>query len=227
MVVLKGGGADVLEWVNANGFNLPEGPETQHMLDFYGSRSPYFLAARFDASAAEDDGFISGDGIPVQITIPTDRPWVPLHILHGALPDTDIIEADVFLLTPERPELLHGTGLTVERSEPASDLLLDDLRSDTNMEWVPDAGWFTFLALDVEAQELVYDLSVGVDGRAPSFVDAGLTRFEPTDQQLADFGIPRATSRWPNIMALVFAGSLVGAVAGVGIVRTGSDSDTA
>ncbi len=227
VVVLKGGGADVLEWVNANGFNLPEGPETQHMLDFYGSRSPYFLAARFDASAAEDDGFISGDGIPVQITIPTDRPWVPLHILHGAVPDTDIIEADVFLLTPERPELLHGTGLTIERSEPARDLLLDDLRSDTNMEWVPESGWFTFLALDVEAQELVYDLSVGVDGRAPSFVDAGLTRFEPTDQQLADFGIPRATSRWPNIMALVFAGSLVGAVAGVGIVRTGSDSDTA
>jgi len=38
VVVLKGGGADVLAWVNENGFALPPGPETTHMLDFYGSR---------------------------------------------------------------------------------------------------------------------------------------------------------------------------------------------
>ncbi len=173
VVVLKGGGAEVLRWVNANGFDLPEGPETDHMLEYYGSRSPYWLAARFDAEAAIADGFQSGDGVPVQITMPTERPWVPLHILHGAAPDTDIIEADVFLLTPERPRLLHGRGLTVNRSEPASDLLLDDLRSDVGMEWVPTEAWFTHLDLEVEARRLVYDLSVGVGDVAPSLVDAG------------------------------------------------------
>lgn len=111
IVVLKGGGADVLEWVNDNGFNLPPGPETDHMLEFYGSRSPYFLAARFDSEAAEQDEFVSGDGVPILITVPTERPWIPLHIFHGAVPDTEILEADLFLFTPERPDLLYGEGL--------------------------------------------------------------------------------------------------------------------
>ena len=217
VVVLKGGGADVLAWVNDNGFNLPEGPETDHMLEFYGSRSPYFLAARFDADLAADDGFVSGDGIPVQITIPIDRPWVPLHILHGATPDTEIIEADVFLLTPDRPALLHGTGLNVERSEWASQDLLDDLRSDENMEWIPQEGWFTHLALEVEAQELVYDLAISVDGDFPSFVDAGLTRFEPTEQQLTDFGLRRNTSPTTGVLAAVAAVAVAGSAVALGI----------
>ena len=211
VVVLKGGGDDVLEWVNANGFDLPEGPETDHMLDFYASRSPYFLAARFDATAAAEDGFLAGDGIPVQITIPTPRPWVPLHILHGAAPDTEIIEADVFLLTPERPDLLYGEGLTIERSERASDLLLADLRSDENMEWIPEQGWFTYLALGTPAENVTYDLSVGVEGLAPSYVDAGFTRFEPTPEQLEAFGLEPVRST--ELVFLGFGAMLV-AVAG-------------
>jgi hypothetical protein len=213
VVVLKGGGADVLEWVNANGFDLPEGPETDHMLDFYASRSPYFLAARFDATAATEDGFVAGDGIPVQITIPTARPWVPLHILHGAAPDTEIIEADVFLLTPERPDLLYGEGLTIERSERASDLLLDDLRSDENMEWIPEQGWFTYLALETPAENVTYDLSVGVEGLAPSYVDAGFTRFEPTPAQLEAFGLELARSS--DFVWLGFGAVLVAVVGGL------------
>ena len=213
VVVLKGGGDDVLAWVNANGFNLPEGPETDHLLDFYASRSPYFLAARFDAKAAAEDGFISGDGIPVQITVPTSRPWVPLHILHGAAPDSEIIRADVFLLTPERPDLLHGKGLTVERSEPASKLLLDDLRSDENMEWVPDSGWFTHLVLETEAENVTYDLSVGVDGRGPSFVDAGFTRFEPTPAHLAAMGLEHSPGILGEVAGLLMAGIIGGLVA--------------
>ena len=189
IVVLEGGGPDVLAWVNENGFNLPEGPETDHMLDYYASRSPYFLAARFDPDAASEDDFVAGDGIPVQITMPTERPWVPLHILHGASPDSEIIEADVFLLTPEQPDLLYGEGLFVERSEPASKLLLDDLRSDVNMEWVPEAGWFTYLRLETEAENVVYDLSVGVGDTPPSFVDAGFMRLEPSARQLEAVGL--------------------------------------
>ena len=49
-----------------------------------------------------------------------------------------------------RPNLLYGEGLIVERSEWANDLLLRDLRSDENMEWVPDNGWFTYLKLETE-----------------------------------------------------------------------------
>lgn len=189
VVVLKGGGADVLAWVNENGFSLPPGPETDHMLEFYASRSPFFMAARFDADAAAQDDFVAGDGIPVQITMPTRRPWVPLHILHGATPDSEIIVADVFLLTPERPDLLYGEGLTIERSEWASDLLLDDLRSDEGMEWIPTQGWFTYLKLETEAANVVYDLSVGVGSTPPSFVDAGFMTVEPTPQHLEAVGL--------------------------------------
>ena len=189
VVVLKGGGADVLAWVNENGFALPPGPETAHLLEFYGSRSPYFLAARFDPDAASEDDFAAGDGIPVMITMPTERPWVPLHILHGATPDSQIITADVFLLTPERPDLLYGEGLTIERSEPANQLLLDDLRSDVNMEWVPKDAWFTYLRLETEAQNLLYDLSVGVGDTRPSFVDAGFMTIEPTPVNLEAVGL--------------------------------------
>lgn len=174
VVVLRGGSQDVLDWVNNNGFNLPPGPATDHMLSYYGSRSPYWMATRFDAEAAIEAGFQSGDGIPVQVTIPTVRPWVPLHILHGAAADSEIIEADVFLLTPERPELLHGEGLVLNQSKPAGAVLLSDLGSEEGMEWIPDEGWFTHLELNTQAENLTYDLSVGVGEVKPSRLDAGL-----------------------------------------------------
>lgn len=213
IVVLKGGADDVLTWVNDNGFELPDGPATAHMLEFYASRSPYFLAARFDADRAQQDGFGSGDGIPVQITLPTPRPWVPLHILHGAQPDSSIVNADIFLLTPERPDLLHGEGLQVNVSEMASDLLLDDLRSDENMEWIPEEGWFTHLILETDAENLTYDLSVGVGDIPPSFVDAGFTRIEPTDDSLQAMGLERihwTNGAWVVAMAAILGGLIGG-----------------
>ena len=189
VVVLKGGGADVLAWVNENGFALPPRPETTHMLDFYGNRSPYFLAARFDPDIAAEDDFAAGDGIPVMITMPTERPWVPLHILHGATPDSEIITADVFLFTPGRPDLLYGEGLSIERSGQANRLLLDDLRSDDNMEWMPTDAWFTYLRLDTAAENVTYDLSVGVGDTRPSFVDAGFMTIEPSPAHLEAVGL--------------------------------------
>ena len=62
----------------------------------------------------------AGDGTPIMLTIPVDRPWVPLRILGlGAEPDRTI-DADVFLLTDDRPQLLTGgPGLALERSEAA------------------------------------------------------------------------------------------------------------
>ncbi len=224
ITVLQGGGADVLEWAVSNGFDLPTGPETERLLDFYGDRSPYFLAARFDAERASADQFQSGDGVPIQITMRTPQPWVPLHILGFAKADVEIVEADVFLLTPDEPDLLHGPGLDVIRSEPASDLLLDDLRSDEGMAWVPRDGWFSYLQVREEAQDLTYDLSVGTAGTHPSFVATGLTRFEPDAEQLTGFGLERTADPWwhawwPELPIGVAMALVAGAAGGFVIAR--------
>ena len=82
----------------------------------------------------------------------------------------------MFLLTDRRPELLAGgPGLTLERSEEASTSLLDDLRSDVGMEWVPRSMWLSYLSLDADAGDLDYDLAVSDDPvREPSITDAGV-----------------------------------------------------
>ena len=74
------------------------------------------------------------------------------------------VEADVFLLTDDEPDLLAGgPGLSLERSEAASAALLDDLRSDVGMEWVPEDMWFTYLQVGTEARDLDYDLAISAD----------------------------------------------------------------
>jgi hypothetical protein len=224
ITVLQGGGADVLAWAVSNGFDLPTGPETANLLDFYGDRSPYFLAARFDADRAAADAFQSGDGMPIQITMRTPQPWVPLHILGFAKAGVENVEADVFLLTPDEPDLLHGPGLDVVRSEPASDLLLDDLRSDEGMSWVPGEGWFSYLRVEAAAQDLVYDLSVGTAGTRPSYVATGLTRFEPDAAQLRGFGLepvdrPWWHAWWPVALAGMAFATVAGGTAGLVVTR--------
>ena len=79
VTVLEGGGDEVGKWAKDNGFFLP--PDAPEVLDFYAARSPIFMAVRFDLGRAEEKGIRAGDGIPVQVTIPTDQPWVPLRIL--------------------------------------------------------------------------------------------------------------------------------------------------
>src|SRR5687767_777297 len=50
ITILRGGGTAVGDWARENGFRLtPDAPE---ILDFYADRSPIFMAARFDATAA-------------------------------------------------------------------------------------------------------------------------------------------------------------------------------
>lgn len=174
ITILEGGGDEVGEWAVANGFSLtPDAPE---VLDFYAERSPIFMAAKFDASRAAELGQASGDGTPIMLTIPTDEPWVPLRILGLGLGPDQGVEADVFLLTDDRPDLLAGgSGLTLERSEVASKPLLDDLRSDQGMEWVPEKMWLSYLQLEAPAGDLDYDLAISTtDGRTPSAVDAGI-----------------------------------------------------
>ena len=175
ITVLKGGAPDVAVWAKDHGFRLsPDAPE---VLDFYAQRSPIFLAAVFDGEAAAERGQALGDGTPVHITMPTDNPWVPLRILGLGKKAEDFVQADVFLLTDRRPALLPAPndGLFLTHDQEANDLLLDDLRSDAGMGWVPDSAWLTKLEINSSAADLQYDLAVDTtSARSPSRVAAGL-----------------------------------------------------
>ena len=159
ITILKGGGKEVGEWATQNGFLLtPDAPE---VLEYYGARSPVFMAAKFDATRAKQLNQASGQGTPIMLTIPTSEPWVPLRILGLGLPERQAVQADVFLLTDDEPKLLAGgSGLTIGRSEAASTPLLSDLRSDKGMDWVPSSMWLSYLQVDAPAGDLHFDLAV-------------------------------------------------------------------
>jgi len=189
LTVLKGGGADVAEWAHQHGFRLsPDAPE---VLDFYAERSPIFLAAVFDGDAARERGQAIGDGTPVHLTIPLDSPWVPLRILGLGKQPTDFIDADVFLLTDAKPALLPAPSrelfsarasrqLSLSHSAPASVRLLDDLRSDVGMGWVPQTAWLTEVGIGGRVSDIQFDLAIDPTGTAtPSAIAAGLERPAP------------------------------------------------
>jgi hypothetical protein len=147
------------------------------VLDFYAARSPIFMAAVFDGTAAAERGQAIGDGTPVHLTIPTTNPWVPLRILGLGKQEFDRVEADVYLLTDDKPALLpfDDPGLSLAHSKRANQLLLDDLRSDEGMGWVPTSAWLTKLEIDSFAGDLKYDLAVDASGQGqPSARAAGL-----------------------------------------------------
>lgn len=201
ITVLKGGGAEVGQWATEHGFRLP--PAAPEVLDFYANRSPIFLAAVFDADAAKARGQQIGDGTPVHVSIPTANPWVPLRILGLGKSADERVDADVFLLTDQRPALLPyplGNGMRLDHSAVATTSLLDDLRSDKGMDWVPQAGWLTKIAIDASASQLTYDLAVDAKGASPSRVAAGLQApagqtglsGQPSSDQIALMGIALA-----------------------------------
>ena len=174
ITILEGGGSEVGEWAVDHGFLLtPDAPE---VLDYYSRRSPIFMAARFDAESARERGQSTGDGTPIHLTIPTDRPWVPLRILALGRDRDSIVQADVFMLTDRRPMLLTGdNGLDLARSEPASTQLLDDLRADKGMEWMPSEQWLSYIKIDTPAGQLTHDLAASVNPFQPPLrSDAGI-----------------------------------------------------
>ncbi len=176
ITVLQGGPRAVAAWATEHGFRLS--PDAPQMLDFYATRSPVFLAAVFDGDAAAARGQQIGDGTPVQITIPTTNPWVPLRILTLGKQPNDRVEADVYLLTDIKPAFLPepNPGMSLVHDAAARDVLLNDLRSDDKMEWVPQSGWLTKLRIDSKASELSYDLAVDASGQGtPSRLAAGLS----------------------------------------------------
>jgi hypothetical protein len=224
ITVLRGGGDEVGAWASDHGFRLP--PDAPEVLDFYAERSPIFMAARFDADAARERGQAVGDGTPVHLTIPTDNPWVPLRILALGRTQAETVQADVFLLTDIKPAMLPdpdgilGTpGLSLDHAAPASSQLLDDLRSDKGMEWVPDRAWLTKVTIDAAAPELRFDLAIDVSGKgAPSLRDAGFAPFGPLPVP------PSSTTIWVLLLGLAFTLPLA-AVAMIAVLsRSGSGS---
>jgi hypothetical protein len=213
ITILKGGGDEVGLWAKNHGFRLP--PDAPEVLDFYADRSPIFMAAAFDADAAAARGQAVGDGTPVHLTIPTDNPWVPLRILGLGKADAETVQADVYLLTDERPAMLpnpgaflESDGLQLDYSAAATDALLADLRSDAGMEWVPDRAWLTKVVIDADAAELDFDLAIDASGAGnPSPIDAG---YAPFSQNPA----PRP----PVALYLLFA-AIVVVLARIALVR--------
>jgi len=177
ITVLRGGSNAVGQWAADHGFRLP--PDAPEVLDFYAMRSPIFLAAIFDADAARERGQAIGDGTPVHVTIPTDNPWVPLRILGLGKTAEERVQADVYLMTDDIPAMLPqatgANGLTLTHSAAATDSLLDDLRSDKGMGWVPGKAWLSKVAIDAEAAELRLDLAIDTSGAGmPSPLRAGV-----------------------------------------------------
>jgi uncharacterized protein DUF2330 len=215
ITVLKGGGDDVGAWAKAHGFRLP--PDAPEVLDFYAARSPIFLAASFDADAAAARGQAVGDGTPIQITIPTPNPWVPIRILSLGKAPAERVEADVYLLTDGRPAILPsptGRGMSLAHAAPATDSLLTDLRSDKGMAWVPGHGWLTQIRFDAAPAELGYDLAIDASGQGtPSRLAAGLVAPLPAAVRALD--APLRTGDEPALPAgpflLLIAAYLVGA----------------
>ncbi len=87
----------------------------------------------------------------------------------------------MYLLTDRVPTILPAattdSGLLLQHTAPASQSLLDDLRSDRGMEWVPERAWLMKLSVASLAGDLRYDLAVDTTGVGrPSRVAAGLER---------------------------------------------------
>jgi hypothetical protein len=190
VTVLKGGAVAVGTWATQHGFFLP--PDAPEVLDFYAQRSPIFMAVRFNAKRAAAQGVLQGEGTPVDIVIPTPNPWVPLRILTLGLKPTQLVQADVYLLTDRAPAMLpHAVrpngdpeqqGIVRQVSEAASPSLLADLRSDRRMGWLPSSGlWLTYLKIDTPASSLTNDLAIDASGYGhPDPVAAGYAPVTPS-----------------------------------------------
>jgi hypothetical protein len=203
VTVLKGGAVEVGNWAREHGYFLP--PDAPEVLAFYAERSPIFLAARFDAERAANRGVQTGQGTPVHIVIPTPSPWVPLRILALGRTASELVQADVYLLTDRRPETLPQAqrskgfdedqrGLIQEVSEPASQTLLADLRSDRGMKWLPESGmWLTYIRINETAGNLKHDLAIDASGYGrPSPVAAG-------------YPVPTGAAPWPVVWTVMAA----------------------
>ena len=215
ITVLKGGSFAVGKWAEQHGFNLP--PDAPSVLEFYARRSQIFMAAQFDAAAAVARGQRAGDGTPIHLTIPTKNPWVPLRILALGKQTSEVISADVFLLTDNAPAMLPAPigarnlaggplapGMQLVRSERASSSLMNDLKIDKGMGWMPKSMWLSYIQLNVPANTLGYDLAIDASGQnKPSREAAGFPS-----------GIAAAAQHLRDSLPVWLAWTAAGAIAG-------------
>ena len=192
ITVVKGGGPDVAAWARKNGFDLT--PDTGAVLGRYSDAGAVFALAKFDALESARRGLIEGQGTTIHFTIPAAAPWIPLRILALGKVGPEVVDADLFVLTDQEPTLTPALwdmpGMSVKAYGPASDSLLQDLRSDKGMKWLPSRGmWFTAISLHTAARNVTYDLSI--DGGGPPALS-----------------VPAVASRWTWVLvgAVVLAG---------------------
>jgi len=203
ITVVRGGGPDVAKWATENGFDLS--PDAPQVFGAYSDKGAIFALAKYDASDAADRGLIQGQGVVIQFTIPAKAPWIPLRILAFGKSSDQFVDAELFVLTDDRPsfypEIGSIWGMDVRASERASASLLTDLRGDQGMSWVPASGmWLTALNLHAAASTVKADLSI--DGGGP-------TKAAPNP-----FGIPIPVSLgWPFWWAVVGGGVALIAIA--------------
>jgi hypothetical protein len=169
ITVVRGGGPDVAAWAEEHGFDLT--PDTPVVLGRYSSAGAIFALAKYDNEDAVKRGLAEGQGTVIHFTIPTSAPWIPLRILALGKGGPEIVEADLFLLTDHVPSLSPGfwdmPGTTLRAIQPASTFLLDELRSDRGMGWMPREGmWLTALSMSTPAAAVTTDLSI--DGGRPA-----------------------------------------------------------
>ena len=165
--VLRGGGRDVAAWARQNGFPLDYNADD--VFAQYGAQRAIFAAARFDRADAVKRGLIEGQGATIHFTIPTAGPWIPLRILGLGKAKTEVVNADLFILTDHKPTFSPKVetlgGVDVKQQGQASAQLLDDLRSDQGMKWVPSSMYLTALVMHTPSVSINYDLSI--DGAVP------------------------------------------------------------
>jgi hypothetical protein len=177
ITVVSGRGDDVAAWAEENGFDLT--PDTPEVLGRYADQGSVFALAKFIPDEVAARGLKEGQGQVLHFTIPTKGPWIPLKILALGKGAPELVDADLFLLTDDAPAIASAVwttpGMSLLQYRPASSSLLEDLRSDRGMSWLPSRGmWLTALQLHTQAATITGDLSV--DGGGPIAPPVGLAR---------------------------------------------------
>lgn len=186
ITIVRGGGAAVAAWAKKHGFDLT--PDTPKLLGRYSSSGAVFALAKFDGVAALKRGLVEGQGQTIHFTIPLSAPWIPLRILTLGKVAPEIVDADLFVLTDHAPSLSPQIwdmpGMELRAYGKASPSLLQDLRSDKGMSWLPAGGmWLTALSLHTPAGRIGYDLSI--DGGGPPRPDVLVAHGSPWTWWLA------------------------------------------
>lgn len=226
VTVIRGSGQAVLQWVRQNGFFIND--ETRaHMLD-YARGSPIFMAAKYDTSIAKARHQLSGDGVPILITMRTAHPWVPLEVL--ALGNSDV-HADLYFLTDQPlntsdtnamigqsavgSQVPGAPGMQIAFQERVTPSLYHDLSTDRNMSWVRPDGWLTYLSLDTPDNTVTYDMGISPRGviRLAPYGTAPMAVVDNAEKNAPPSWLPNLPLGTPEVVLIALL--VLGAIAGL------------